>query len=59
MCCSPQGLKEPDMTERLNWTELGLEMGGQCPASTSSFPPQHFRNVHHRYFLLLSPLGSF
>ena len=23
-CCSPQGLKESDMTERLNWTDLNL-----------------------------------
>ena len=22
MCCSPWGLKESDMTEQLNWTEL-------------------------------------
>ena len=22
VCCSPWGLKESDMTERLNWTEL-------------------------------------
>ena len=26
MCCSPWGLKESDMTERLNQTEVALEV---------------------------------
>ena len=26
VCCSPQGRKESDMTERLNWTELNLQL---------------------------------
>ena len=30
-CCSPQGRKELDTTEQLNWTELRSYWGRECP----------------------------
>ena len=35
-CCSPWGRKESDMTERLNWTELG-----RSPGEGKSYPLQY------------------
>ena len=30
VCCSPQGHKESDMTERLNWTDVHIGVSERC-----------------------------
>ena len=38
-CCDSQGRKESDMTERLNWTELNVLLGGlESPHPSPSLP---------------------
>ena len=37
VCCSPQGRKESDATERLNWAELRLCQRGQSESLTGSW----------------------